>query len=103
MDQMFGDTGWPILPGWGGLVARAVVETPEGKKRYFVRAKEIMKTVFKPDDLVKRLNELEKQVRPALAMVDPGAAQGYKGQVDRLRDAIRQRAKNVEAQLKDVK
>lgn len=103
MDQMFGDTGWPILPGWGGLVARAVVETPEGKKKYYARMREVMKSVFKPDDLVKRLNELEKQVRPALATVDPGAARDYKGQVDRLRDAVRQRAKNVEEQLKNVK
>jgi hypothetical protein len=42
-------------------------------------------------------------VRPALAAADPGAARDYKGQVDRLRNAIRERARNVNEQLKNIK
>lgn len=103
MDQMFGDTGGPILPGFAGMVARGLVETPEGKKRYYARLREVMKSVYKPDALVKRLDELEKRVQPALAAVDAGAGRDYKNQVERLRQAIRQRAKNVEDQLKNVK
>jgi spore coat protein H len=99
MDQMFADTNWPILPGWGGSVARAVMETKEGKKRYVARLREIMKDVYKPEVIVRRLDELEKRVQPALAAVDPGAARGYKQQVDRLRNAVRERAKNIDAQL----
>jgi spore coat protein CotH len=100
LDQMFADTSWPILPEWGGLVARALMQTKEGKKRYIARLREIMRDVYSPDALVKRLDELEKVVQPALASVDPGAARGYKGQVDRLRNAIRERAKNIKGQLK---
>jgi spore coat protein CotH len=100
MDQMFHDPNGPLLPGFEGLVARALMETPEGKARYLKRAREIMTTVYRPDDLVKRLDELQARVQPALKKADPGAANGYAGQVDRLRHAIRQRAKSVDEQLK---
>lgn len=103
MDQMFGDTNGPILPGFEGLVARALVETPEGRERYYARLAEIMKTVYRPDELVKRLDTLQAAIQPALAKVDPGAARGYAGQVDRLKQAIKQRQKSVEEQLKRLK
>jgi uncharacterized lipoprotein YmbA len=37
-----------------------------------------------------------------LTAVDKGAGNGYPAQVNRLRDAIRQRAKSIEQQLKKV-
>ena len=103
MDQMFGEPGGPALPGFGGMVAQGIINTPEGKKRYFARMREILKTVFKPDTLAKRLDELEKKVQPALASVDAGAGRDYKNQVDRLRQGIRERAKSVDNQLKQMK
>lgn len=102
MDQMFGDPNGPVLPGFQGVVAQRLVETAEGRKRYYARMREIMATVYKPDALVKRLDELEKRVQPALASADAGAGREYKGQVDRLRQAIRQRAKSIDEQLKRV-
>lgn len=103
MDQMFGDPNGPALPGFGGMVAQGIISTPEGKKRYFDRMRVIMKTVFKPEDLVKRLDELEKRVQPALASVDAGAGRDYKNQVNRLRESIRQRYKSIDAELKRMK
>ena len=100
MDQMFGDTNWPILPDWGGSVARELMRTKEGKKRYVARLREIMQKVYKPDELVKRLDEMEAVVQPALASVDAGAGRDYKNQVNRLRDAVKQREKSITEQLK---
>jgi spore coat protein CotH len=102
MDQMFGDVNGPVIPDFGGMVARAIMETPEGRKRYIARANEIMKTVYKTDDLVKRLEELEKRIQPELAKVDAGAGRDYKNQVNRLREAIKQREKVVNEQLKKL-
>jgi len=102
MDQMFADLNYPVLPGFPAIVSRGLMETPEGQKKYVARFREMMKTVYKPDELVRRLDEAEKRVQPALATVDKGAADGLKGQVDRLRTAVRQRAKNVEEQLKKL-
>lgn len=100
MDQMWGDPNGPILPGFKGMVARAVVESEEGKKRYFARFREIMKDVYKVPEMLKRIDELEDRVKPALKSVDEGAAKDYKNQVNRLRSAIPQRAKVIEGQLK---
>lgn len=100
MDQMFGNLDGPLFPNYQGLIARSVLETPEGKKRYLARMAQIMTDVFKVDALLKRLDELEARVQPALAGVDAGAGRDYKNQVNRLRNAIRERPKKIEAQLK---
>ena len=93
----------PILPGFQGFVARGVVESPEGKKRYFARMREIMKDVYKVPEMLKRLDELEARVQPALKSVDKGAGNDYKNQINRLRGAIPQRAKTLEKQLEKMK
>lgn len=100
MDQMFGDINWPIMPNWGGAVARELMNTKEGQKRYLARLREIMAKVYNPEALVRRLDELEAVVQPALASVDPGAGRDYKNQVNRLRYAIRERAKIINEQIK---
>ncbi|MFO0845388.1 MAG: CotH kinase family protein [Gemmataceae bacterium] len=103
MDQMFGDPNGTILPHFQGVVARSIVETKEGRKRYLDRMEEMLKKVVKADDLVKRLDELEKRVQPALAAVDAGAGQGYRHHVGWLRNNIKARLKSVEDQLKRAK
>jgi spore coat protein H len=103
MDQMFWDVNGPVLPDFGGMVARGLVDTPEGRKRYIARAKEIMAKVYKTNDLIKRLDQLEKRIQPELAKVDPNAGRDYKNQVNRLREAIRDREKVVNEQLKKLK
>ncbi|MBY0513685.1 MAG: CotH kinase family protein [Gemmataceae bacterium] len=100
MDQMFADVNGPILPGFEGMVARGLIDTPEGKKRYLARVSEVMKTVFRTDALLKRLDELEARIQPVLAKIDAGAGRDYKNHVDRLRHAVRERPKSVNEQLK---
>ena len=102
MDQMYGNPGGPIMPGFQGMVSRAVMETPEGKKRYLARLAEINKSID-TEAFAKRLTELQARVQPALASIDKGAGRDYPNQVNRLRDAIRQRSKSVEQQLKTAK
>jgi hypothetical protein len=102
MDQMFGNPGGPLMPGFQGFIARAVVETPEGKKRYYARMAEINKTIFVPEMLSKRLDELQKRVQPVLMSIDKGAGRDFPNQVNRLREGIRQRHKSIEQQLKKV-
>jgi spore coat protein H len=103
MDQMFGDPNGPILPNFQGVVATELMKTKEGKKRYYARMREIMEKVYSVEQLTKRLDEMEAVVQPALASVDQGAGRDYKNQVNRLREAIKQRAKSLGEQLKNVK
>src|SRR5262245_24379430 len=84
MDQMFGDVGSPVLPDFQGMVARGLVSTPEGRKRYLARMEEILKKVYNADALVKKLDENEARVKPVLAAIDAGAGRDYVNQVNRL-------------------
>ncbi len=102
MDQMFGDPNGTIFPGMHG-VARALLETKEGRKRYLTRMEEIMQKHFKVEELHKRLDELQKRLQPALAEVDSGAGRDYPHHINRLKTAIRDRAKSIDNQLKQAK
>ncbi len=103
MDQMFADPNGPAVPGFQGVVARGLMDTPEGKKRYLARMREVLKSVYKPEEMVKRLDELEKRVKPVLTEIDAGAGRDYPNQVERLRQAIRQRAKSLDEQMKKIR
>ena len=103
MDQMFGNPGGPVLPGFQGLIARRLVETPEGKKLYFDKMAELNKTVFQPDKLVKRLDELQARLQPVLASIDAGAGRDFPNQVNRLKQGITQRSKSIDEQMTRMK
>ena len=81
----------PIAPGLAAKPAPA-----EGERSF----KEILQDSFDVEKLIKRLDELQDRLRPALESVDEGAARDYPGQVDRLRDGIRRRQKSLVQQLK---
>ncbi len=99
MDQMFADLNGTVAPGFNGLVARALMETPEGKKKYIDRYRDFMKNNYKLDDLIKTLDAAEKRFQTALATVDANAVRDHKNHTERLRSALKQRAKNVTDQL----
>jgi spore coat protein CotH len=103
MDQMFGDVGGPLLPHFQGMVAQGLLSTPEGRKRYLARMEEILKKVYNAEALIKKLDKQQAIIQPVLASIDAGAGRDYMNQVNRLRQAIRQRPKNLEDQLKRVK
>ena len=67
MDQMFWETHHFIIPQpnrFSGLVARAVMETPQGKKLYRQRFGEVFTNVFQIEVLTNRVNELAALLRP---------------------------------------
>lgn len=104
MDQMFHNPGGPLLPGFQGFVAQRLVETPEGRKRFFERMAELRKTVFVPEVLGKRLDDLQKRIQPMIAAaVDPNAARDFANHVALQKNRIAERAKSIDAQLKNVK
>ena len=101
MDQMFADPGGPLFPGMGGLVARQLLETKEGRKRYKARVKELLEKVYDPEKVAKRIDELKAVIQPALAEADENAARDLDGQAEGVKNAIATRAKHLKRQLKD--
>ena len=99
MDQMFWESKFPILPHMKGLVSRAVVETPEGRRRYLARMTELTTNVFKADVLLQRINAYAAPVHASLAELNSDAARDYDGKVQRIRDLVKDRAAFLRQQL----
>jgi len=99
MDQMFANPEGPLVPNFQGLVARALMETPEGKDRFKARVGEILKKSYDLDAIDKRLDGLQEKVQPALAANDANAGRDYPNHIKRLKDHMRRRARSLEKQL----
>lgn len=101
MDQMYGDLHFALRPHFQGRIAQAWVEIPEGKERYYKRMKEIITTVYKPQDRVRRLDELSRVLRDGVRPYDAGLAEDVPRQIDRLKHAIPERGKVIERLIKE--
>jgi hypothetical protein len=103
MDQMFGversSPKCPITPPMQGLVARAVVRTPEGRRRYLERMSQLVTNVFDVKRLTSRVDELAAQIRPVIAENDPQLANYHDQQVEWLKQRIVQRGDSLRQQL----
>jgi hypothetical protein len=106
MDQMFGvvrrTPDCPILPQMHGMVARALLKTPEGRRRYLARLTEFYTNVFHVEATLRRVDELAAVVRPAVAEANPGFGQYYDSQVEMLKARIVQRDQSLRRQIASV-
>ncbi len=103
MDQMFGS--WsstpehPIAPPMRGLIARVVMQMPEGRARYMARLGQLYTNVYQTDRILERMNELSARLRPLLAEGSIWSRPGQAHGVAELRRRIAERGKSIEAQL----
>ncbi|HTD65896.1 MAG TPA: CotH kinase family protein [Candidatus Limnocylindria bacterium] len=99
MDQMFWEVNHFIIPRpkrFNGLVARAMIETPQGKKFYRERFGQVFTNVFQIEMLTNRVDELAALLRPYA-----GNTNEYNGQVKRIRDLIVAQHANFEKRLRE--
>lgn len=101
MDQMFWDPNGAISPPMQGLVARALFELPDLRKRYYRRMGELSATIFTADKLGRRIEELRGRVKPAAAEIDADFAKEVDQQIDQLKSRAQARARHVERAIKD--
>lgn len=99
MDQMFGNPGGPVLPGFQGLIARSLMETADGKRHFLTRMAEIRSDVYKTDKIFQRLDGLKGVLAPAAESVEKGAGAGLSNQIDGLKQRVAQRAASIDSQL----
>jgi spore coat protein CotH len=104
MDQMFGSPQESLWPGWGGLAARALLETPEGKKRYIARLKEMTEKQFDLAKIFRRIDELVPRAREAMESVNKGSGKAWEAnEVKALKDRLKQRAEYLKKELPKLK
>jgi spore coat protein CotH len=104
MDQMFGSPHESIWPGWGGLACRAVLDTPEGKKRYTARLKEMTEKQFDIAKVLKRIDELVPRAREAMESVNKGSGKAWEqNEVKGLKDRLKQRSEYLKKEVAKLK
>ena len=99
MDQMFWEANGPIRPNFGGLVASAIIGTPEGERLYRQRLAELFRDVYRLERVTHLVDQLHLRNRPAVAEMGPGALNDYDLAVAQVRERIVQRWMGVKAQL----
>jgi spore coat protein H len=103
MDQMFNSPQEGLWPGWGGLAARAVLDSPEGKKRFIARLKEMTEKQFALDKIFKRIDELVPRAKEAMESVSKGSGKAYDDQVRAYKERLKQRVEYLKKELPKLK
>lgn len=96
MDQLFGRADFPVQPHMAGVVAKAVMETPAGRRAYRERLATLFANCFKLEPLTNRVREWSTAVAPALTRSE---ARTLQREVADLCERIRQRVLDVTRQL----
>jgi len=105
LDQMFGvdrvTPNCPVLPHLEGVVAKAVLQTSEGRQRYLERMSQLLTNVFRVETLTNRVNELAAKIRPVIAEGSSRAARQHEHEVSALNRRIVRRVESLRQQLGD--
>lgn len=97
LDNIFAEPDYPLVPETKGLVSRAVLETPEGMKRYRKRLAELEFTMMKKDAIYKKIDEWVAVIRPSLTEL--GQAKAHQRAIDVIKKRIESRVEFVEKNL----
>ncbi len=102
MDQMFWSASRPLVPPEGqleGLVARAVLQTAEGRSRYRARLQVIATNWFTLQRMTNQLNQLEARLRPVLAELGGHRAEEHAHGMKDVRAKVMARVRWVQARM----
>jgi hypothetical protein len=103
LDQMFGvsrsSPDSSIDDPMRGLVAQAVLTTPDGRERYFERIAILRTNIFVEEKLTNRVRELSRRIRPTLVAYSPDLAEEHDAHVAYLCRRIMERARSISEQL----
>ena len=98
VDAVFSKPDAPVVPEMKGLLAKAVLETPEGKKRYREELKKIIGKTFRIDLIQARAKELSAKIKPALKE----KGQEYDKAATEFINRLTARHKSAEEQVKSL-
>lgn len=104
LDQLFGGghrmrPESTLTPPMRGLVARAVMSTAEGRKRYQARIPELLAKHFDEAKLEARVREIAGQLRPTLAAYSPNLASQHDDEIQDLLRRIHDRIESAKRQI----
>lgn len=98
MDQMFGDSNFPVFNMPPTIVPSAVLANPEWKAKYQKRVREIL-PLFAPEKLRARVDAAHKRIRPAVLAMGDDRARHLDGRVADFRNRLNDRQRNIKNQF----
>jgi len=98
MDQMFADTNFPLLD-IGGTVGSAVIQVPEFRQRFRQRLEDLS-PLLDPEKLAPVIDGVGRRLGPALEAMNKDYARNYAGNLQGVKDRIKQRNLVVQKFLK---
>jgi hypothetical protein len=98
MDQLFGRPEATIRPVMSGLVARAVMDTPEGRQQYRERLAVLTTNVLDVPAVQSQADAFLNRVRSVL---EPGEARALAEALAEVKERIRERHRCLEQQLRE--
>jgi hypothetical protein len=102
VERVLARTDGPLLPQCRGLVARAVLTTPEGRRQYLQTVSKLRNSLFRPDKVQARVREIVAAIRPVVAGNAPDAVKSFDAAVAQFQEAFARRAAFVAGQLKTL-
>jgi hypothetical protein len=100
IEEVLSRTDGPAVPDCKGVVARAVLTTPEGNARYRQTLARLLSTTFEPGKVQERARALAAAIRPAAVGQDAAAARSFDDAVTHFCEAVSRRASVVASELK---
>jgi hypothetical protein len=99
LDQLMKRSSPGLLPQPKGLVAQAIINTPEFRARYQARISELATNVFVVPRLTNRVDGAVEALLPVLEAYDPGIASTLKSQAAEFKARIIKRGEELPRQL----
>lgn len=99
MDQMFWNPTGSVLPPMQGLVAKAVLEIPALRTRYFDKIKQLRGSVFDPVAMTNRVHQIAASFTPLLKEKYPKVAADQEKALADFCGAIIRRGQSLDEQL----
>jgi spore coat protein H len=102
MDQEFQNPNDGLWHGWGGMVARAILDSPEGKKQTIAALKEIQEKHASPE-FIKLLGEYASRTREGLAPYNKDWAKSFENESKQQAERLKQRIAYLAKELPKMK
>jgi spore coat protein CotH len=99
VESVLEKTDGPLLPKCKGVVAKAILTTPEGQKEYRETVRKLLDKVFNPAQVQTRSQQLAGVIRPAFGD-DAQAVKNFDAAVASFCDAVSRRANFAVEQIK---
>ena len=101
MDQMFWQPDGQLQPNMEGLVANAIIKTPEGRQRYRQHFASLLTNVCTAEKITNHIALLQSRLQPALSNINKGSASAQAGAANNLRNQILARIDNLNRRLSE--